>query len=302
MQKPGLFIWLLLLSLGVIWGGSFLAVSVGLESFGPITIAAIRVTIAAVIILIASYALGHGLPTFKTPKGRRTWLHCLGMALFSNAIPFVLLSWGQLNVSSGFAGITMAVVPLLVLPLSHYLIPGARMTRKKALGFGIGFIGVIILVGPARILQSGGSDVENMARIACITASLCYACGTIITRLTPPGHVLAFSAAALVLASIILIPLSLILEGIPTDITLKSAAGVAYLGILPTALATVMLVHIVKTAGPPFLSLVNYQVPIWAVLIGAVALNEAVQSQTVYALGLILLGLAISQFKFGRFQ
>ncbi len=300
MQKPSLLIWIMLLSLGMIWGASFLGISLALDSFGPITIAAIRVSMAAVIILIISVALGYGLPSFQTADGRRTWLHCLGMALFSNAIPFALLGWGQLNVSSGFAGITMAVVPLLVLPLSHFLVPGALMTRKKLLGFLVGFTGVVVLIGPAQILQGGASNIENLARMACVAASLCYAIGSIITRLTPQGPVLAFSAAALILAAIMLVPAALIFEGLPSGISLQSLGGVLYLGIFPTALATILLVHIVKVSGPPFLSLVNYQVPIWAVLIGALALNEAVPSQAIYALGLILLGLAISQFRFGR--
>ncbi len=60
-----------------------------------------------------------GLPPAGTPRGRRIWLHCVGMGIFSNALPFALLSWGQVQVSSGFAGISMAVVPLLVLPLAH---------------------------------------------------------------------------------------------------------------------------------------------------------------------------------------
>ncbi len=302
MQNPSKFIWLLLLLLGMIWGASFFGISLALASFGPISIAAIRVSIAAAIIVTVSFALGHGLPGIRSADGRRTWLHCLGMALFSNAIPFALLGWGQIHVSSGFAGISMAVVPLLVLPLSHFLVPGAAMTGKKVLGFVIGFCGVIILIGPAEIVASGGSDTENIARMACILASLCYAIGGIITKLTPKGPVLAFSAAALVLGAAILVPAALIFEGLPTYVTLPSLVGVLYLGFFPTALATVMLVHIVKTAGPPFLSLVNYQVPLWAVLIGAVALNETVPPQMIYALGLILLGLAVSQFRMRRRQ
>ena len=300
MQKPSVFIWFLLFLLGIIWGASFLGISLALNSFGPITIAAIRVSIAAVIVTAISFFLGHGLPAIHTRDGRRTWLHCLGMAMFSNAVPFALLGWGQLNVSSGFAGITMAIVPLLVLPLSHFLVPGALMTRIKFIGFAVGFTGVVVLVGPASILQNGGSDFESLARLACVLAAVCYAIGSIITRLTPKGPVLAFSAAALVLAASILVPVAMIVEGIPRDISLTSWGGVIYLGLFPTALATVMLVHIVKFAGPPFLSLVNYQVPIWAVLIGALALNESVPPQTIYALLLILLGLAISQIRTNR--
>jgi len=259
MTRPGLLQWSLLLALGLIWGASFLGVQKALESFGPISIAGIRIGIAALILTGASYAMGIGLP-----KDRRTWVFAFGMGLFSNAIPFTLLSWAQQHVTSGYAGITMAVVPLLVLPLSHFLIPGMRLTKIKVLGFGIGFIGVVVLIGPARILQSGGGDVENIARLAAITASGCYAIGAILTRLAPKGEAMAFSAAALIVGALIALPVAYFTEGLPTATpTMPALLGMLYLGILPTALATIMLVFIVKTAGPPFLSLVNYQVPIW---------------------------------------
>ncbi len=295
MTRPGLLQWSLLLALGMIWGASFLGVEKALESFPPITIAALRILLAAVILTGASFAMGIGLP-----KNRRTWLFAFGMGLFSNAIPFTLLSWGQQHVTSGYAGITMAVVPLLVLPLSHFLIPGMRLTPIKALGFGIGFIGVVVLIGPAQILQSGGGDIENIARIACVIASMCYAVGAVITRLAPKGEAMAFSAAALLMGSLIAVPIALLVEGLPSAPTLPALAGMLYLGIFPTALATIMLVFIVKTAGPPFLSLVNYQVPIWAVIIGMVVLKEELPSSFIWALGLILAGLAVAQFKARR--
>jgi len=187
-----------------------------------------------------------------------------------------------------------------VLPLSHFLIPGMRLTRIKAIGFGIGFIGVVVLIGPARILQSGGGDIENIARIACVIASMCYAIGSVITRLAPKGEAMAFSAAALIMGALIAVPIALAVEGMPTAPTLPALAGMLYLGVFPTALATIMLVFIVKTAGPPFLSLVNYQVPIWAVIIGMVVLKEELPSSFIWALGLILAGLAVAQIKARR--
>ena len=297
MQNQAVVNWLLLLALGFIWGASFLGVSMALTGFGPITIAAIRIAIAAVVLTAISYKMGHGLPTTKTDTGRKIWRHAFGMALFTNAIPFSLLSWSQIHVSSGYAGITMAVVPLLVLPLSHFFIPSERLSRQKTFGFGIGFVGVVVLIGPAQILASGGGDIEYIARITCVLASSCYAIGSIITRLAPNGPQMAFSSAALLLASIILIPIALIVEGIPAMPNQAALFGVLYLGLFPTALATVLLVYVIKAAGPPFLSLVNYQVPIWAVVIGMVVLNETLPGQFVWALGLILIGLGVSQAK-----
>ncbi len=300
MRNQAVINWMLLLFLGLIWGSSFLGVSLSLESFGPITVAAIRVSIAAIILTSISFYLGHRLPSTKTATGRKIWRHGFGMAIFTNAVPFTLLSWAQLHVSSGYAGITMAVVPLLVLPLSHFFLPGERLSRQKVLGFGVGFAGVVILIGPAQILETGGSDIENIARIAAVLASFCYAIGSIITRLAPSGPQMAFSSAALILAASMLVPVALIVEGVPDVPTQSALFGVLYLGLFPTALATVILVYVIKSAGPPFLSLVNYQVPVWAVIIGMVVLNETLPGQFVWALGLILIGLGVSQAKLWR--
>ena len=133
--------WLILLTLGVIWGASFLGVELALTGFGPITLAAGRVGAAAIILVTITIVYGDGLPRFQSKTDRRIWLHCLGMALFTNAIPFCLLSWGQQIVTSSFAGISMAVVPLFVLPLSHFLVPGEAMSRIKTIGFLFGFGG-----------------------------------------------------------------------------------------------------------------------------------------------------------------
>lgn len=294
--SPSLTAWSLLVLLGLIWGGSFLGVAKALTGFGPAWVAAIRITLAAAILLAVARVSGQGLPSRQSAVGRRIWLHCAGMAVFSNALPFTLLSWGQRHVSSGYAGITMAVVPLLVLPLAHVFVPGERMTPRKAAGFAVGFAGVVLLIGPAAIF-AGGADTASLARLACIAASCSYAIGAIITRLAPAGPKLAFAAAGLLIASAAILPVALLGEGLPAIPPLPALLGVLYLGVFPTALATVLLVYVIQTAGPSFMSLVNYQVPVWAVMIGWIALEETLPTQFLAALGLILAGLAVSQFR-----
>ncbi|NOX40996.1 MAG: DMT family transporter [Alphaproteobacteria bacterium] len=295
-RKPTATNWALLVFLGVIWGGSFPAVKVALTGFEPLTVAALRIALAAVVLLILAYVFGEGLPKFATPRDRRVWLHCLGMAIFTNAVPFTLLSWAQLYVSAGFAGITMAVVPLMVLPLAHFLIPGERLGPKKLVGFAVGFVGVIILIGPQAFLSSG-ADLENLARLASLGATAGYAIGSIITRLAPSTPQLTFSAGALLLASLIMLPTAYLVEGLPVNPPVPAILAIAYLGLVPTALATVILVRIIAQVGPSFLSLVNYQVPVWATIMGIIFLSESLPTQFIGALALILLGLGISQAK-----
>ena len=290
------FSWLLLISLGIIWGMSFLGVELALINFKPLTIASFRITLAAVILYLICILTGNKLPNYNDPNGKKILLHCLGFGLFSNAIPFSLLSWGQINVSSGFAGITMAVVPLVVLPMSHYLVPGQKMTQTKLIGFIIGFIGVIILIGPSSIEVTNNSIMIS-AQIACILASVCYATGSIITKLTPPVNLVSFTSCSLLISSLIMLPLSIIIDGLPYFYFDLSLLGLIYLGLFPTALATIMLVTLIRLKGPPFLSLVNYQVPVWALIFGLFILNEDLPTQFIIALLIILAGLGISQNK-----
>ena len=291
-----IFSWLLLISLGIIWGMSFLGVELALINFKPLTIASFRITLAAIILYLICTLTGNKLPSYNDPNGGKILLHCLGFGLFSNAIPFSLLSWGQINVSSGFAGITMAVVPLVVLPMSHYLVPSQQMTKVKIFGFIIGFIGVLILIGPSSVEVTNNSTIIS-AQIACILASVCYATGSIITKLTPPVNLVSFTSCSLLISSLIMLPLSFIVDGLPYFYFDLSLLGLIYLGLFPTALATIMLVTLIRLKGPPFLSLVNYQVPVWALIFGLFILDEDLPTQFIIALFIILIGLGISQYK-----
>ena len=288
--------WIMLATLGFIWGGSFLSVEISLAGFGPITVAASRVTIAAITLLLYAYIFGDGLPQISSKKDKRVWLHCLGMALFTNALPFSLLSWGQQTVTSGFAGVSMALVPLFVLPLSHKLVPGEKLSRAKVTGFLFGFLGVVLLIGGEKIFANQSSTpILLLAQIACVTASCCYAIGSVITKLCPPVSTVSYASCGLMLASFMLIPTALWFEGIPKSPNSLAITSIIYLALFPTAIATILLTILVRRADPPFLSLVNYQVPIWAVVIGVVVLGETLPGHFLVALGIILGGLFISQ-------
>ncbi len=297
-RPPAPLDWGLLACLGVIWGGAFLGVELALDSLAPIWVSTGRITLAAIGLVALAQLSGAGLPPARTATGRRIWLHCIGMGLFTNAIPFTLLAWGQQHVTSSFAGITMAVVPLLVLPLSHFLVPGERLTLTRAAGFAIGFSGVVWLVGGEQLFASrlaGDGGPMLAAQLACVSASCCYAIGSIITRLCPRVNTTSFAAGGLLAASVLILPVAAITSGMPSAISSTSLAGVIFLALFPTGVATILLTMIIQRAGPPFLSLVNCQVPVWAVLIGAVILSETIPGHFITALVIILGGLAVAQ-------
>lgn len=298
-SRPTVVNWIEIFGLGVIWGASFLAVHLALDGIGPFGVATGRIAIAALALSLLCFARRLPLPSLR--RAPKVWLHALGMAFFSNVLPFTLLSWAQQHVTSGFAGITMAMVPLFTVGLAHLLLPGERLTRYKVAGFAVGLVGVIILIG-TDALEAVGAELEPIARVVCIGATLSYAIGSIITRRCPPVDPIAFSTAALLLASAMILPVALLVEGLPQTMPpLSALAALAYLGLLPTALATLILVHVIRTAGPTFLTMTNYHVPVWSVIFGTLLLAEPLPPQFLIALALILIGLLISRIGLKRF-
>ena len=293
-MEVSLLNWLRLGVLGLIWGSSFMVVTIALRDFGPITIAAIRIAIGAVILLAMMRFYGLKLPRFNTPEIRMVWLGACALGVFSMALPFFLLGWGQQYVASGFAGVSMSFGPILTLALAHFLIPGERLTFRKSLGFSIGLAGALILIG-LDAFKSSGMSQEMLAQLACFAAVSCYAIGSIITRLVPVVNPLIFAAMATMLAAFAIVPIALWQEGVPILTPNLPLAAIIFLGVLPTAFTNLLLVKVIRSAGPSFISLVNYQVPIWSVIFGTLFLNEILPTRLFVALALILLGLAISQ-------
>lgn len=289
--QPTLGNWIGLIALGLIWGASFLGVAVALEGVSPVWIATARIIIGA--LTLSAIAWGMGVRLTLSPP---VLAFAAGMAILSNALPFYLLSWSQQHVTSGFAGITMAAIPLFVLGLAHVFVQGERLTRPKALGFALGLVGVAVLIGPG-ILARSGSDFESLARFGCLAAALCYALGSIVTRRCPEVHPVAFGMMALWIASAVMLPVALVTEGVPPLPETRTMLAVLYLGLLPTGYATLLLVGIIRTAGPSFLSQVNYHVPVWSVLLGALVLGEEVPGRFVLALAIILAGLMLARRK-----
>lgn len=286
--------WFRLILLGAMFGAAFMFTKLALEGVGPRLVVASRLGLGAVLLLAITYARGSGLPPVRGKSAGTIWGFALGMGIFTNALPFFLLSWSQQFVASGFAGVCMAVVPLLILPLAHFLVPGDRMNLRRFIGFMIGTCGVIVLIGPAAFAATG-TEFELTARIACIAAAFSYAVGAILTRLCPDVDMISLAAAALTIGAALFVPYALIVEGLPDSVPTISLLALLYLGIFPTGLAQLLLVQVIRSAGPVFMSLLNYQVPLWSMMLGIVFLSEELPTNIYWALLLILFGLGLSQ-------
>jgi drug/metabolite transporter (DMT)-like permease len=278
--------WASILLLGLIWGGTFMFVSVALTGYGPLTVACARTTLGAVTLLGLMLALRRPLPRAAVLP------HLMLIGLLNAAVPFALLSWGQQYVPSAFAGISMAALPLFVLPLAH-LFADEKLNRAKGLGVVVGFIGALVLIGPG-VLRIG-TGMEPLGQLACLAATLSYAGSSILTRRCPPVDPVSLSAFSLVAGALVLLPAMLLVEGVPVWTGGPAGMAIIVLGLVPTAFAALLRVMVIRTAGSVFMTLVNYQVPLWSVLFGWAILNEDLPWRFFAALALILTGMAISQ-------
>ncbi len=281
--------WIGVFSLGLIWGGTFMVVAMALEGYGPITVATSRTTLGALTLLLLMRLTGRRFPTLTPALGGSIIL----IGLLSTAIPFMLLSWGQQFVPSAFAGLSMAAIPLMVLPLAHFF-SDEPLNLRRLLGVCLGFSGALVLIGPG-LLQLG-QGTEPLAQMACITAALCYAVSSILTRRCPPIDPVALAALTLLVGAALLLPIMLMTEGLPEWQGTRPTLALIVLGLVPTALANLLRVSITRSAGSVFLTLVNYQVPVWSMVFGAWILSEALPLRFYIALTLILTGMAISQW------
>ncbi|MDO9525600.1 MAG: DMT family transporter [Gemmobacter sp.] len=284
MPTPTRADWLSIIALGLIWGGTFMVVSVALRGYGPVTVACARTTLGALALTGMAVLLRRRWPA------RAVWSQIIPIGVLSSAVPFFLLSWGQQYVPSAFAGLSMAILPLFVLPLAH-VFAAEPLTRYKAAGFSLGLVGALVLLGEG--VFQGGTDL--LPRLACIAATLCYAISSILTRRCPPVDPLSFSACTLLVGAVVLVPAMLLTEGIPGWTGNLSGGAILFLGLVPTAFAAFLRVSVIRSAGSGFMTLTNYQVPLWSMAFGALVLNEALPGRFFVALALILAGLAVTQ-------
>ncbi|SPH21867.1 hypothetical protein ASD8599_02618 [Ascidiaceihabitans donghaensis] len=295
MQTPDITgrSWLFVAILGLTWGGTFLVTEVALKGITPFWLAAGRIGFGAVLMTAIWTFTGAKLFSAPPTTGTLTTLGVIGA--LSSAVPFMLLAWGQQYVTGGFAGVSMAAVALMVLPLAHFLVPGERLTRRKSLGFLIGFAGVVILIG-AQAFESTGASLETPGRIACLSAAMCYGFSSILMRRLPAVDTIGLATVLLLIAACITIPVALMVEGPPPLPETDTLLVIAFLGLIPTAAANFLRTYVVRTAGPVFMSLTNYQVPLWSVLLGAWLLNEPLPASLLWAMVLILAGVGLSQY------
>jgi drug/metabolite transporter (DMT)-like permease len=282
--------WLMLLTLVALWGSSFLVTELALRALSPLTLVAARVAVAATVLLAAMRAL-----RLPLPRDRRSWGFFGVLTLLGYCLPFFLVAWGQQSVDSSLAGILVGFMPLATLLLAHRFVPGERITPAKMAGFALGFVGLVVLIGPQALGHVHGTGTALLGELACLGGAVCYAANSVVTKRMPTTHALVAAACTASLSAAIMTVMALVLDA-PWALRPDPAAWAAciWLGIGPTAIATLVFFRLIARAGPTFMSFVNYLSPLVAVGAGTLLLGEPLRLEALAALGLILSGIALA--------
>jgi drug/metabolite transporter (DMT)-like permease len=277
--------WLLLLTLALLWGGSFFFGKLALAELPPITVVLGRLALAAVMLALLLVLTGR-----RMPRDMRSWLRFAAMGALNNAIPFSLIMWGQTQITSGLASILNAVTPLSTAVLAHLLTSDEKLTGARLAGVLLGLGGVIVMVGPTALAGLGG-DVA--AQAACVLATVSYGLAGIYGRRFRGEPPMVTAAGQVTASTVMILPLALLLEqpwtlAMPSAITWAALGGAA---LLSTALAYIVYFRILATAGATNLLLVTFLMPVVALLLGTGVLHEVIKPPEFAGMVLIALGL-----------
>ncbi|MEC9435686.1 MAG: DMT family transporter [Pseudomonadota bacterium] len=279
--------WALLVTLALLWGGSFVAVKTALSEMGPFASVFWRTGLGAGALWIAVAVMRPALP-----RDPRFWGACAVMGLLNNVIPFTLMAWGQKSIESGLTSILNASTAVFGALVAAALLPDERLTARRAAGVGLGVAGVAAITGPEAL---GGLDPRSLGQIAVLAGAFSYACASVWARVRLTGAAPVVSAAGMTtMAFAMMTPLTLWVEGPPPVILSAPVWGaVLYYGVLGTGAAFLVYYALMREAGAANTMLVTLAIPPAAILAGWAILDERLSANAYLGLCLIFAGLAV---------
>ena len=288
--------WGLLVLLSLLWGGSFLCVGIAVQELPVLTIIALRVSLAALVLWGIALFSGHQLP-----RGRKTWQAFLALGLLNNVIPFGLIVFGQQTIGAGLAAILNATTPLWTVLIAALFLADERFSKQKLFGVLLGLVGVIVMVGPDSL---EGISRNLGAQLAVLGATLSYAFASVFGRRFAAAKISPLHTALgqVTASSFILVPLALMIDtpwasALPSQATIFAILGLA---VLSTAGGYLLFFNILERAGATNVSLVTLLIPPSAIAMGMLFLEETLQGIHFIGLALIILGLLSLQGRLFR--
>lgn len=279
--------WAVLLGVSVMLGSAFSFTRAAVEELPPVSVAAARVALAALVLWSILRLSGGRLP----PLGR-SWRQIIIVGVLTGAIPFVCLAAGQVHVQSSVAAILFGAIPLLTLLSAHFMTRDERMTPTRLGGVASGLAGVGLIVGPGAL---AGLSAPLLGEALILLSAACYGFGSVYARRIANWPPLAMGTGQMICASAILVPLSLALDA-PWQLaaSIEALGAVAGLAIVGTVLPAPGIFWLIRSVGAISASLLAYFVPLVAVLIGTLMLDESLEAATWAGFVLILTGAAMA--------
>jgi drug/metabolite transporter (DMT)-like permease len=276
-------------AVSLIWGFSFLLIKVGTDGFAPF-----QVTLGRLAFGTAVLAAAMVVKRERLPRGARTWGHLAVAAFLLNALPFSLFAYSELTIPSTLAGICNATSPLWGMALSLVALSEDRPTRLRVAGLGLGFLGVLTVLGA----WQGFSGLDATGTAMALLASLSYPIGWIYVRrtLADSGHsALSMTGAQLLLATVQLAFVTPLFTTLPSHFPLVPLLAIAALGTLGTGLALLVQYGLVAEVGPTTAQMVTYFIPVIATAAGVAILGESLSWSTPVGAVIVLAGAALTQ-------
>lgn len=287
-------------ALCVLWGSSFLFIKLALEGLSPPQVVLGRLSAGAAVLwtIVA-------LRRQRLPRDLVVWGHLALMGVVANVVPFLLFAWAEVRITSGLAGLLNGTTPLFTLAVAVAALAEERLTAVRAAGFGLGFLGVALVIGPDSlgIGPSAPGVTSVTGQLACLGAAASYGVGFVYTRrfLARRGlPALALAAGQLGCAALTLWLLAPLVATDPMDLTLSVVASVLALGGLGTGVAYIFYYGLLAEAGATTTSMVTYVVPVVAVALGALALGEPLTWNLFAGGAVVILGVAVAEGRLRR--
>ena len=283
MRKPKLIDYILLTILALIWASAFFNIKIATYSFGPVTIAFLRVLFGAIPVLLICYYKKIKIEAFS-----KDW-HWFAMIGFINLVaPFFLIAYGVKSVQSNLAAILMSTTPLSSTVLGHFYTKNEKFNLIKTFGILIGFSGILFLFSDNLLI-----DENNfLSALLILLGSTCYVIGGVLTLKISKKKNENVTGSILIWAVIILIPLAVFIEE-PWNITprLDSTISVIYLGLVSTGIAWLLRFRILVNNGLIFQSQVSYLIPIFGTLLSYIFLKELITIKVLISLIAVVIGI-----------
>ena len=283
MRQPKLIDYFLLTILSLIWASAFFNIKIATYSFGPVTIAFLRVFFGAIPVLLLCY-----FKNIKVEAFSKDW-HWFAMIGFINLVaPFFLIAYGVKSVQSNLAAILMSTTPLSSTVLAHFYTKNEKFNLVKTIGILIGFAGIVYLFSDNLLIN----ESNFISAILILVGSTCYVIGGVLTLKIKEKKNENVTGSILIWAVIILIPLSFFIEKPWTyNPSIQSTISVIYLGLVSTGIAWLLRFKILVDNGLIFQSQVSYLIPIFGTILSYIFLKELITVKVLISLIAVVIGI-----------